>query len=265
MLGCIMWNAYSFIFLFLIITVLSVWEFYSLAEKAGAAPQKYLGLLLATGLFLSIVFFMNTIGGCFAGEIPNNVISISLVSIFLIFPIELYRKRTNPFANIAWTLLGIIYGALPYSLFVFIGFKTSNPDIHQYHAYIILGYLFILWSSDVGAYLIGSRFGKHRLFERISPKKSWEGSIGGGIIAIGVALLISFYFKELSMINWLVMAFIIVVAGTYGDLVESLFKRSIGVKDSGTLLPGHGGILDRFDGLILSAPFVFIYLLLFAK
>jgi phosphatidate cytidylyltransferase len=126
----------------------------------------------------------------------------------------------------------------------------------QYRFHIIFGILFILWASDTGAYFSGILFGKKKLFKRVSPKKTWEGSIGGAILALLFAYGFSKYFNDLTLIQWLVAALIIVIAGVYGDLVESLFKRSIAIKDSGTSIPGHGGFLDRFDGLLLASPFV---------
>jgi len=124
----------------------------------------------------------------------------------------------------------------------------------------VLGMLFILWASDTGAYFSGILFGKKKLFERISPKKTWEGSIGGAFLALVFAYGFSIYFKDLSLVQWLVAAALIVIAGIYGDLVESLFKRSIAIKDSGTSIPGHGGFLDRFDGLLLASPFVAVFI-----
>lgn len=120
----------------------------------------------------------------------------------------------------------------------------------------------MLWTNDTGAYLAGRFFGKHKLFERISPKKTWEGSIGGGILTIGVAFILSVYFTNLDQTNWIVLAILVAVFGGLGDLVESMLKRSLNIKDSGNLLPGHGGILDRFDGLLLSIPFIYSYLYL---
>ena len=127
---------------------------------------------------------------------------------------------------------------------------------------VLFGYFGILWISDTGAYLVGSAIGKHRLFERISPKKSWEGSIGGAIFALGGAALCWYLFGDILLWQWFVLGLIIVIIGTLGDLVESLFKRSLGVKDSGSILPGHGGMLDRFDAVFISAPFVFAYLMI---
>ncbi|MEO5569436.1 MAG: CDP-archaeol synthase, partial [Bacteroidia bacterium] len=182
---------------------------------------------------------------------------------FLLFIFELFRKSKHPFINIALTITGIIYVAVPFGLFLFIG-ANNGPD-GMYHPQIALGFLYLLWASDTGAYLVGSKIGKHRLFERISPKKSWEGSIGGAAIALLTAFVISKFYMDLSLLDWMVVALIIVVTGTFGDLVESMLKRSLDIKDSGKIFPGHGGILDRFDGLLLAAPFVFFYLSFFER
>ncbi|GAI59219.1 unnamed protein product, partial [marine sediment metagenome] len=125
---------------------------------------------------------------------------------------------------------------------------------------ILLGFFILFWVSDTAAYLFGVSFGKHRLFKRISPRKSWEGLLGGAFIALITAYLLSLYFKDLRLPDWIIIAFIVVIIGTFGDLVESMYKRSLGLKDSGRILPGHGGILDRFDGVLLASPIVFTYL-----
>jgi phosphatidate cytidylyltransferase len=131
----------------------------------------------------------------------------------------------------------------------------------SFNPYIPLGFLIILWSNDTGAYLAGKSFGKHKLFERISPNKTWEGFVGGLILALFVGFNLAQYFGGLERWQWAVMAVIIAVFGTLGDLVESMLKRTLGVKDSGNILPGHGGLMDRFDGLLLAAPLVFLFLL----
>jgi phosphatidate cytidylyltransferase len=169
------------------------------------------------------------------------------------------RGERKPFTNIAFTFLGVIYVAVPFSLLhVFI----LRNGVYSYQ--ILLGCLFLLWASDTGAYFAGVRYGKTKLFERVSPKKSWEGSMGGALAALMMAFVLAFVFQDLPPWQWHVIAVIIVVAGTYGDLVESLFKRSIAIKDSGSSLPGHGGFLDRFDGLLLSAPFIATFLNIFS-
>jgi phosphatidate cytidylyltransferase len=179
----------------------------------------------------------------------------------LIFFIKLYKaKDEKPFKNIAYTFLGIIYVALPFALLTVLAFIQNDT----YDPNIVLGCLFLLWASDSGAYFAGTKFGKTKLFERVSPKKSWEGSVGGLIAAMGVAYIISLYYTNYAPWQWFSIGFIIVVAGTYGDLVESLFKRSMNIKDSADTIPGHGGFLDRFDGLLLSIPFIITFLKLFS-
>ncbi len=240
-----------FIPLFLVITLLGTWEFYTLSEKDGAnKPQKVLGTVTAGVIFLSNAIYCMT-------QVNMRILLLMLPFIFLIFICELYREKEKPFQNIAFTILGVIYVAVPLSLLNYILTCKGN-----YSPQILYGFFFILWSNDTGAYITGSLIGKHKLFPRVSPGKSWEGSIGGAIISYLVAFLISQWFTIVSLKDWMVIATILVVIGTLGDLVESLYKRSINVKDSGTILPGHGGILDRFDSLLMATPFVFTYLYL---
>ena len=252
MVGCILWNAVSFSLLMLFISIISLNEFYSLSAKSGVKPQKYLGLLVGIFVFTGVSVFNNFV---LNGNINLQLLFIPLV--FTIFIAELYRKTETPFNNIAWTLLGILYIPLSLALFTWV----SVTDVFSgYKPHIILGYLIILWSGDTAAYFVGVNLGKRKLFERHSPKKTWEGSIGGAVTSLLVAFLISKYFTELSLLQWMGVAAIIIVASTLGDLVESMFKRSIALKDSGSILPGHGGFLDRFDGVFISAPFVFFFL-----
>ncbi|WP_321318745.1 phosphatidate cytidylyltransferase [Labilibaculum sp.] len=239
----------GFLAVFLGITLLGTFEFYKLAKKANSSPQFVTGMLAAGFLFLALF-----------ADLYLNITSIFLlltVTIVLVPIIELYRKKENPFANIAFTLLGLLYVALPFSLLNYMVFPFNDQ---QFHYEIILGVFVMIWANDTGAYLVGVNFGKHRLFERISPKKSWEGSIGGAIISLGVAYLYSNFSDDLTTIEWLSTGIIVVLFGSIGDLVESLFKRSINIKDSGNILPGHGGILDRFDAILLVSPMVFVFL-----
>ena len=186
-----------------------------------------------------------------------HLLIINIPLVFLIFIAELYTKATNPFRNIAFTILGIVYVAVPFSL---LNYLVTYTGTYSYE--LLFGFFFILWSNDSGAYLAGSAFGKRKLFPRVSPGKSWEGSIGGAIASYIVVFIISKWYTGFSIIDWMVIAAILIVIGTLGDLVESLYKRSKNVKDSGKLLPGHGGILDRFDSLLMATPFVFTYLYL---
>ncbi len=241
-------NKYTFFIFFLLLTIGAINEFFQLSKKAGAIPQKFWGFLAAASVFTSAFV-----------HVTYNYKKLYLISgliVALIFICELYRKKNNPFNNIAWTLTGLIYTALPFALLNYIVFFEDNIFRPELLACIFL----LIWTNDSFAYIFGVNFGKHRLFKRISPKKSWEGSIGGGLSTVGIAVLLSYYPGLLSTTDWIVIAIITVIAGTLGDLTESLFKRSINIKDSGTLLPGHGGILDRFDALLLAIPFIFVYL-----
>jgi phosphatidate cytidylyltransferase len=246
--------------------LLAVWEFYKMVSTEEIKPQVGIGIFISILLFVYITYISQSFYRFnFSSDIDIvfKVPFIILLLFFMIFISELFRKSLHPFINIALTLAGIFYIVLPFSFFICIGF-ASNIGV-KYHPHFILGFLYLLWANDTGAYLIGSKFGKHRLFERISPKKSWEGSIGGAAIALLTAYAISIYFTDLNLKDWTIVALIIVVTGTLGDLVESMLKRSLNLKDSGNIFPGHGGMLDRFDGLLLSAPSVFFYLFFFEK
>lgn len=260
LVGCILWRFESFGLLFTIITSLGLWEFYTLAQKNSAQPQRVYGTIAGTLIFL--------ITHLSAYTWQKTISLLILPLFFLVFIIELYRKKEQPFLNIAYTILGLIYVALPFSLWNFLiyiphggfaGGGCMEPEVYSWH--LLLGYFLLMWTSDTGAYLSGKAFGKHKLFERISPKKTWEGTIGGAIMCLAVAFTFSCFphIWGLNLFHWIVIALIIVIAGNLGDLSESMFKRSINVKDSGTILPGHGGILDRFDAVLISTPFVFVY------
>ncbi len=250
LLTCTFYNQFTFSLLFLLITVLGVWEFYTLAEKGQNKPRKVWGTMLGALLFITNAIVC-------LGYADYKLLLINIPLLFSVFIVELYTKATNPFRNIAFTILGIVYVAIPFSLLNYLVTFTG-----EFNYQILFGFFFILWSCDTGAYLAGSSFGKNKLFPRVSPGKSWEGTIGGAVASYGVAFIISGWYTSVSLMDWMVIASILIVIGTLGDLVESLFKRSKNVKDSGTLLPGHGGILDRFDSLIMAAPFVFTYLYL---
>ncbi|CAN5372152.1 phosphatidate cytidylyltransferase [soil metagenome] len=249
---CIVYSEWTYFAIFFFICFVTVQEFYTLAGLDGMVVQKTFGTICAMSLF-TLSFL-----------IEDQIISYRYY--FLIFPmlscvymIKLYKKfERKPFTNIAYTFLGIFYVAVPYALLNIAAFEHG-----KYNFEIIFGCLFILWASDSGAYIAGTLFGKRKLFERISPKKSWEGFIGGAVLAIAFAFLMNNYFHTLALWQWLSIATIIIVGGTYGDLIESLLKRSIEIKDSGNILPGHGGFLDRFDGLLISAPFIVAFLEIF--
>jgi phosphatidate cytidylyltransferase len=249
--GAILFSAVTFFALIAIIVVLGISEFYKLMDLTPVKANKILGI--ANGLLLLAITCLFATGLVNAGWFWLLVPFISSI-----FVAELYRKSENPFQNIAITVFGVLYIALPFSLLVILGFPQQAVTSYQPH--LIIGLFFLLWASDTGAYITGISIGKHPMFPRISPKKSWEGFIGGIIFTQLVAFIISKYFIALHMIDWMVIAIIICIFGVWGDLIESMLKRSLNIKDSGNILPGHGGILDRFDSILFSAPIVFVYL-----
>lgn len=243
----------GFMVLFCAALVLGLQEFYGLVEMGGFKPQRLTGYLLGVSMFVGngmMTFYGHS----------EKYLLFPLLCLFLILPIELYRKREHPFTNIAHGFLGLIYVAVPVTLLINI--IHPNDEI-GYNPLFFLGWLMLILGSDSGAYLAGSAFGKHRLFERISPKKSWEGAAGGLLMSIGFAIGFSYFLDFLTVWEWIGLSVVSVVAGIYGDLVESLLKRNVGAKDSGKLLPGHGGVLDRLDSIVLATPFAFVYLKLF--
>lgn len=248
MLASILLGEYAFTLFFMVLSFLCTDEFYRLVQTGAVKPQKRWGLALIMSIYLPVSQHYSQ------GESIKYVL-ISIPVAVLIIIAELYRKHENPFHNISYTLFGVLYTGVPFCFFYVIAFSDGNYSTHYPLAFLIL-----LWASDTGAYLFGTKLGKHRLFERHSPKKTWEGFIGGMITSVTAAAIISFYFYELKLVEWIGMSLIIVCAGTLGDLAESMLKRSVSAKDSGTILPGHGGLLDRFDGLLLASPLVFVYL-----
>lgn len=258
MAASILLSPWSILAIFFLILTFGLLEFYKLIKSEDIQPQVIPALLLSQFLFLFFSFLL-------WNHITFKWMLCAIPLLTMIFIIELFRNKEKPFQNIAITILGMIYLTVPLLLIIYIAIGFVSPNQDSYHGEIIMGCILLIWASDTGAYMIGSKFGKHRLFERISPKKSWEGFLGGMITSILVAWLISNWIPDLSMQQWIIIAVIVVSTGTLGDLVESMLKRSLNVKDSGVIFPGHGGILDRFDGLLISIPFVFFYLVLLEK
>lgn len=246
------YSEWTYFIIFLAICILTQLEFYKLTGLDGLLPLKSAGTSAGT-LFYVISFFVER------GTLSPKYYLIIFPVTATVFFIKLYKKSDKkPFTNIAYTLCGIFYVAVPFALLNIIAYSKGG-----YSFQIILGILSLLWASDTGAYFAGVKFGKTQLFARVSPKKSWEGSIGGAITAMLTAFLLSYFYKDLASWQWLMVGGIIIITGTYGDLVESLFKRSISIKDSGRGLPGHGGFLDRFDSLLISSHFIMVFLKIF--
>jgi len=249
MLASVLINGYVFGVFYLMLSGLALIEFYRLVKKAGITPDVMTGVL--NGAFIYVVFALIAIDSDYRKLLFVLPVTLSFIAIQ-----ELFKKTSTPFTNIAYTYWGIIFAIIPFVFFYALAF-VSGPTANLHYP---LGFLLMLWANDTGAYLVGSKLGRTKLFERHSPKKTWEGLIGGIIITAGVAYILSMYFPELSLTQWIWIGVLISCFGTTGDLIESMFKRSIDVKDSGGILPGHGGLLDRFDGLLLAAPVVYAYL-----
>lgn len=254
------YSEWLYFIIFFLICLFSLREFYTLSGLDGMIPLKTMGTLIGLVVF-ALSFFIEQ------KTISERYYFAIFPMVAIVYLIKLYKKSEHkPFTNIAYTFLGVFYIAIPFALLNHIAFSetvVNGNSVSQYNFEIILGLLLILWASDTGAYFAGTLFGKHKLFERISPKKSWEGFWGGAALAIVITYILTLYFHSLSLVDWMIISLIIIIGGTFGDLVESLLKRSIEIKDSGDSLPGHGGFLDRFDGLFISAPFIVAYLEIF--
>jgi phosphatidate cytidylyltransferase len=251
-ISAIYWQSWSYFAVFLGITFFSMREFYKLVGIDGYLPLSSWGTL--TGILIYTFTFLAQ-----KSHIDPDIFYLVFPFGSIIYFIKLYKKSdVKPFTNIAYTFLGILYVAVPFSLMHVIAFCTG-----VYRFEIITGILLLTWASDTGGYFAGTMFGRTSLFKRISPKKSWEGFIGGAVLTLVIAFLISRFADIFPLWKWMVVGLLTVIAGTYGDLVESLFKRSIKIKDSGESIPGHGGFLDRFDALLLSLPFIAAFLRLF--
>lgn len=248
MVASMLLGRYVFSGFFVLLSGYCLNEFYRIVGGDDARPQRFAGLLLGMSGF-------GLLAACeLAGLDSRNLLLLVPLAI-AVFIIPLYQKQGKPFGDIALTLLGVVYVVLPFIAFFFLGFVSGTYDYR-----LPLGFMLILWGNDTGAYLAGKFLGKHRLFERISPNKTWEGFVGGVLLALITALVLAHYFPVLDRWQWLGMALVISLFGTFGDLVESMLKRSQQVKDSGAVLPGHGGLLDRFDGLLFAAPAVLVFL-----
>jgi len=252
----------SFFITGLVLLAGTQYEYYQMIEKLGVRPQMIPGIL--TGITAYVISSLVA-----SGAIPMKSLLVIIPMMLIMMIIELYRKQDKPFDSLAHTFFAIVYTAIPFSMFPFAAFGRTglksilSHDNIIFSPGIIIGFFLLIWANDTGAYLTGMSFGRHKLWERISPKKTWEGFMGGLIIAVLVAWFLSGWLGVVDRFHWVMISLMVSVAGTYGDLVESMLKRSTGVKDSGTILPGHGGFLDRFDSAILSFPLVYLFISLF--
>ena len=252
-IGSILLGAYTCAAMLVVVIVWTMLEFYDIVIKDRVRVSKFFGVSSGVLLFVAVFFYVQ-------GIFPDRVFLLLIPLIITVFVSQLYLKELNSFRAIAYTVVGVVYIALPVAMFVGLMFPYHDGN---YTPELLLGFFILLWANDTFAYITGISFGRKRLFERISPKKSWEGFFGGLICTVLLSLLVAHWLKILPFYHWIVVAVIIVVFGVYGDLVESLLKRNLKIKDSGRFLPGHGGILDRFDSVLLAAPMVYFYLKMF--
>ena len=259
----IMYNPISLWALLAIITGVSLYEFYKIIFKGEFTIMQYL-MHISAGIYLTTILWLEATMVMEASDSRAVTYAPYLLYIMIVFITELYAKHEEPFTYAAKSLAGHLYIALPVGLLSFIAFGGLSI-LSIYMPVMLLALLIIIWVYDTGAFVTGMTFGKHRLFERISPKKSWEGFWGGVAFALlaswGIyAILENYGINSMELYKWLGFALVVVVSATMGDLTESLLKRTYGVKDSGKILPGHGGMMDRFDSVFMAAPAAYIYL-----
>ena len=252
-------NPRAMVLLFSIVTGMTVWEFCGLVNQR---PNVHVNRFICT---VAAVYLFYAMAGFNSGITPSTVFIPYLVSIVYLLVAELYLKEKDPVNDWAYTMLSQLYIALPLSLLNVLAFRYDGTEV-RYDYVLPLSVFVCLWLNDSGAYCFGSMLGRHKLFPRISPGKSWEGSIGGGLLVVACAVVFALVSESngfatgYSAWHWAGLGLTVVVFGTWGDLVESLFKRTLGIKDSGNILPGHGGMLDRFDSSLLAIPAAVIYL-----
>lgn len=251
-------HALSYFILYIIIMVLAMRECYNLFALSGNTPNKTLGIFIGALVYALTFLYAG-------GQLSSHYLYLLIPALCAVFVIPLLQQQTPTISSTstAYTLLGIIYAGTPFSLLHLLAFHGG-----YYNYQIVLGIMLLLWANDTGAYLVGASIGKHKLLPKISPNKTWEGSLGGILLSMAVSSLLARYFDVLGGWTWIGVGGIVAVAGTTGDLVESMFKRSAGVKDAGRLIPGHGGVLDRFDSFLLAIPAVLTLIklsLLFAE
>lgn len=247
-------------FLFALATGLTIWEYCGLVNDVKSVQvNRFISTVAG-------VYFFLAVGGFCSGMVQNGAVFIPyLLTVVYLFISELYTKTENPINNWAYTMLGQMYIALPFSTINVLAFNAAPDGTVTYNWLVPLCVFIFLWANDTGAYCSGSLLGKHKLFPRISPGKSWEGSVGGAVVVLAAAWAAGTWLDQpdnalLTIQQWMGLGIVVVVFGTWGDLVESLFKRTLGIKDSGSILPGHGGMLDRFDSSLMAMPAAVLYL-----
>ena len=248
LISCLLISKFTFIFFFFLIAFIGLNEYFKMVEKLEFKANKPVGFIISFILFLIFISFS------FLPEFTKYLVSSLIFSLFILFISPLINKNNTSIHSISSTLLGLVYVCLPLFISFLIAFENGN-----YNYQTILSTFIMVWLSDVGGYAIGVKFGKRKLNENISPKKTWEGVIGSLIFCIIGGLVLPLYFETFSNIEWILFSILVCIFSILGDLVESMFKRNANIKDSGTILPGHGGILDRFDSILFVLPMVYLF------
>lgn len=265
LVGSIIYGPISFTILFAIITGMTVWEFSTnVNEHDNAAVNRLINATGGVYLFLAFSYYCSGFG---QGYSDPWVFAPYIITLLFLPISELYLKHKDPLKSWAYAFASQLYIAIPFSLLNVMAYHFNAFENKMDYNWILPLSIFIfLWTNDTGAYCVGSMLHKRfpaKLFERISPNKSWIGSIGGGLFCLAAAAIINYFAGDmtyLTSLQWLGLGLVVCVFGTWGDLVESLFKRELGIKDSGKILPGHGGMLDRFDSSLLAIPAAVLYL-----
>ncbi|HPE33720.1 MAG TPA: phosphatidate cytidylyltransferase [Bacteroidales bacterium] len=253
-LGSVFLGPYAFFMLFFLINALAIREFYLMLQKGMA-----LKLNISFGVLLSSLLYL-IISLCNLQILGKNYIILSLLLLLFIFIAELFRNQKNPVINISIILLGNVYLTLPFSMLNRM-FSLQN-SFGSGFPWLLTGLFIIIWVNDTFSYITGSMIGKNKMFKRISPNKTWEGTAGGFFFSLLAGFLLSRISQSIGSWQWIAFSGLIALSGNFGDLSESMLKRSFSIKDSGDILPGHGGLLDRFDSLLFAVPVAIVFLTL---
>ncbi len=254
LLGGILCGYTTFSLLFFFVSIAGLFEFFRIARKLSVLPFEGAGYAMA--ILINLCFILSNV----LRDIQGQILLILIVFPFVLMAVGLFSKRSDPLKDVLYTIGGLMYAVMPFALLHEIIFASGASEIPVYTPDILLGIIFLIWINDTFAYLGGSLFGKHKMMPSVSPGKTWEGTLTGILCAAGISFLFGTFFHEHPAVLWPLLGVVVPVLATIGDLVQSQIKRQAGVKDSGSIMPGHGGILDRFDSLIFVTPFVVVIL-----
>lgn len=254
LLGAILYGHTSFAALFTLVSMLAVNEMSNLIHEYKKTTFSTLIAVIGGGYLFFTLYAITHLG------ITNYTALFAPYLLLMVYTFvrELYKKEGSSLDNYAYFVLTQLYAALPFALLNVL--STVGAEGSTYSHMLPLAIFVFIWCNDSGAYFVGCSIGRHKMWERVSPKKTWEGTIGGVVVAMIAGYVMSIFFTQMNVWQWMGLAAVVAVSGTYGDLIESCMKREMGIKDSGKILPGHGGMLDRFDSTILAVPCALIYL-----